>query len=204
MRKNRKSVAAREKNDDEKPRKRTYHDLSDGESESENPNVLYRALRPSEPDPFESGLLPPEGADTEMSASQHITSGSRAKVKSDWISLSRSKKVAAAWSVKQGGSGRVVKVQRPEGVEAYDLTQRSQAVHVFPALQGSSYNTALASQEVVVKGAIGKDQVLDVYDTRRVSVGEYNRVAVNDSVSKIRSRTLTKSRPTPVILTKKQ
>jgi hypothetical protein len=63
-----------------RPRTRADHSQSEGESESEDPNVVWRSLRPEER-PFEHGVRPPEGFGKEISASSHITSGTRAKKK---------------------------------------------------------------------------------------------------------------------------
>lgn len=198
---------SRKRKIEDTPRSRKRHHLSDGESDSEDPSVLYRALRPEE-DPEREGLQPPEGFDPDITHRQHITSGTGAKIKSPWISFSRSKKVAASWSTEKGGTGRIVKTRRPKDRTAFpsfDLTNREEAREVFPALKGSSYNTALASQEVVVKGPIPKDELseLEILQTRRVKVGEYQQATVGsppELVAKIRSRTKTSSTVWPVLL----
>lgn len=184
------------------PRSRARHDLSDGESDSEDPTVLYRSLRKEE-NPRVTGLLPPVGHDPSLSASQHITAGSRAKTKGPWISATRSKKVAAAWAAES--DGQVVKFRKPAPSEtpSFDMTNPDEARQVFPAMVGSSLNTAKASQEVVIKSRVPPENVIDVWKAKRVSVAAYHAATPQtepDMVSKVRSRTKTTNRPTPVLL----
>jgi hypothetical protein len=193
-----------------RPRTRKEHDLSEGESESEDPNIVFRALRKEE-DPFESGLLPPEGHDPSITATAHSTAGTRAKKKSPWVSLTRSRKVASAWaseSSKEGG--RVAKVRIPEELRAqegtvFDLTDPEQAKKVFPTLKGSSYNSAKASQEVLVKGGLGKEHVVDMFKARKLPVKEYEKLKQEkekhpEIYAMARTRTKTTGKPLPRIL----
>lgn len=183
-------------------RTRKRHNLSDGESDSEDPNILYRSLRKEE-DPFKTGLLPPDGHDPSLSASQHITAGSRAAVKGPWISGTRSKKVASAWAAKS--DKRVLKFRKPTGTESYDMTDPSQARKVFPSMSGSSLNTAKASQEVVIKDHVPPENMIEILRAEKVLVGRYNAARKNpepNQVGQIRSRTEASGTPTPVLLFK--
>jgi hypothetical protein len=186
------------------PRSRARDDLSEGESENEDEDILFRSLR-AEEDPFEHGLLPPEGHDPDITAKAHVSAGSRAKRKSPWVSLSRSRKVAAAWASENRG-GRVAKVRIPkelrESGNVLDLTDPEQAKSVFPTLKGSTYNTAKSSQEVLVKGGLGKEHVLDVLRARKLSVKEYGELDESDPnlYAKLRTRKTTKQRPLPRVL----
>jgi hypothetical protein len=183
---------------------RKRHHLSDGESDNEDEQILYRALRKDELNPFQNGLNPPEGYDPSVSASAHITSGSKAKAKSRFISATRSIKVAAAWSVKSGGEGRVVKFRKPDTTTTYattyDMTNEKQAALVFPKLKGTSYNLAKASQEVLIDTHVPRNCILDVFISKKVRATDYLNAKTDESTRKIRSRTVTESNPVPVIL----
>lgn len=183
-------------------RTRKRHNQSDGESDSEDPNILYRSLRKKE-DPFKTGLLPPDGHDPSLSASQHITAGTRAKVKGPWISGTRSKKVASAWAAES--DKRVLKFRKPTGTESYDMTDPAQARKVFPSMSGSSLNTAKASQEVVIKDRVPAENMIEILRAEKVLVGRYNAAKKKpepNQVGQIRSRTEVKGTPTPVLLFK--
>ena len=77
---------------------------SDGESDNEDPSILYRALRPEE-NPFIHGLNTPDGA-IQKTPRAHISAGTRAKTKSMWVSASRSIKTPSAWHLKIPLDGR--------------------------------------------------------------------------------------------------
>ncbi len=185
------------------PRKRKRHDLSDGESDNEDSNILYRSLRPDE-NPFKNGLKPPAGFDSNITASHHITSGSKLKTPSKWISTTRSFKVASAWASKIK-NGRVVKIRKPtqDQAESFDLTNPEEARRIFPNEAGSSLNSAKSSQEVLIDQHVSPDNILAVYGATRVTVARY-KAATSDSepglFKKIRSRTVAQSSPIPVLL----
>ena len=194
------------------PRSRKLHNLSDGESESEDPNIVWRSLRKDE-EPKKTGVRPPEGHDPSITASAHITAGSRARAKSPWVSTSRSRKVAAAWASES--DKRVAKLQIPQDQDPsmhFDLTNPHHATTVFPTGKGSSLNTAKASQEVVLKGGLGPEQVLALYEARKIKVYEYNdikkRLEDGEEIfidgkkiyAAFRTRTTTTSRPEPRLL----
>ncbi|MDT0611533.1 hypothetical protein [Streptomyces lancefieldiae] len=159
------------------PRYRDVHAESEGESESEDPNVFYRTLRPEEL-PLRNGLRPPVGHDPSKSAADHIRAGSRAKVKSSWVSFTRSLKTAAAWAAEN--ESRIAKVKLPAGARVedgrvYDTTDPEQLAAVFGGNGGSAENFAKASQEVVVKGGLGAEAVLEVFKAKYLSPEEYEQ-----------------------------
>ncbi|KVX22961.1 hypothetical protein WL02_05365 [Burkholderia ubonensis] len=185
-----------------RPRVRADHKQSDGESDSENPDVLYRSLRRDERDVRTTGLLPPQDHDPSISALAHVQAGSRAEVKSAWVSATRSKKVAAAWAARSEG-GQVAKFTKPAGKETYDLTTPHDQALIFPN-GGSGLNAAKGSQEVLIKGGVPAENITALWDARRVTVGEYNAASPSNTpnfVDKIRSRSKASETPTPVVLT---
>ncbi|NTZ07762.1 hypothetical protein [Burkholderia metallica] len=184
-----------------RPRVRPDHRLSDGESDSENPDVLYRSLRSNESDVRTTGLLPPEGHDASISALAHVQAGSRAEVKSDWVSATRSKKVAAAWAGKS--NGQVARFTKPADRETYDLTVPHDQARIFPN-GGSGLNAAKGSQEVLIKGGVPAENVTALWNASKVSVRDYHEASSSNTpgfVGKIRSRAKANDTPTPVVLT---
>lgn len=166
--------------DPTKPRVRPPHHLSEGESDNEDPRYAYRALRSDEEDPFAKGLSPPEGA-VDKTLDAHVRAGTGAKEKSDWISLTRSRKTAGAWSVDKKKKGRVVRVKLPpSAVDLNDPDQLSAA-----GVKGTASGFAKGSQEVAVKGEIPAANVTDVWDTTPVGPKE----ATSETRLRIRSRT---------------
>ncbi|CAF1106068.1 unnamed protein product [Rotaria sordida] len=163
-----------------KYRRRQRRPSSEGDSESENPNILYRAIREDE-QPFEDGLRPPPNHDPNKSATSHIRSGTRAKQKSPWISATHSLKEAARWaSVKEG---RVVVFEIPQDLAdqsnlphesrtMYDLTNLNDASLIFPK-GGPGLRSAESSQEVIIKDHIPPKCISTVYKVTSVSKDEY-------------------------------
>jgi hypothetical protein len=205
----------------DRPRYRKEDPLSEGESESEDPNIGWRSIR-AEEDPFTKGLRPPEDHDPGISAVAHVSAGSRAKVKSAWVSGSRSKKVAAAWG-SESKSKLVVKFRVSPGVRAhkfegrpgfFDLTDPDQAALLFPGGSGSVLNTAKASQEMLIHGGVPPSDVLALFEARKVSVTEFKRLKAELATGKevfldgkrlyavVRTRTEVKKgrRPQPRVL----
>lgn len=196
-----------------RPRTRQEHNLSDGESESEDVTVLWRSLR-SDENVGQDGLRPPKGHAPLITASAHIAAGSRAKVKSPWVSLTRSRKVAGAWASQS--DKRVAKVAIPpqkfDSGDAFDITNPDHASQVFPTGKGSSLNTAKASQEVVVRGGVGSEQILALYEARKITVSQYEdikkRMKAGEEIfidghklyAAFRTRTTTTSTPQPRVL----
>ncbi|MFF1920252.1 hypothetical protein ACFVW8_06700 [Streptomyces sp. NPDC058221] len=159
------------------PRYRDLHPESEGDSESEDPNVFYRTLR-SEELPLRNGLRPPMDSDVTKSAADHIRAGSRAKVKSSWVSFTRSLKTAAAWAAEN--ESRIAKVKLPQEARVtegrvYDTTDPEQLAAVFGNTGGSAENFAKASQEVVVKGGLDAETVLRVFKAKYLSPEQYEQ-----------------------------
>ncbi|MFE4450904.1 hypothetical protein [Streptomyces sp. NPDC056796] len=159
------------------PRYRDVHAESEGDSESEDPTIAYRTLRPEEL-PQRNGLRPPLGNDPAKSAADHIRAGSKAKVKSSWVSFTRSLKTAAAWAAEN--ESRIAKVKLPDKARiaegrVYDTTDPEQLAAVFGDSGGSAENFAKASQEVVVKGGLDAETVLGVFKAKYISPEQYEQ-----------------------------
>lgn len=128
----------------EGPRVRKRHRDSEGESDSEDPSILHRAIRPDERP--SQGLFAPDNAIFKEPAT-HVSAGSRAQTPSTWISLSRSRGVAAAWAdPRNGGSGYMVVADLPTGA-VLDLTDQGTRRELFG--KASAGNFAAGSQEVL-------------------------------------------------------
>lgn len=184
---------------DPHPRTRKRHHLSDGESDNDDPRVAYRSLRTDE-DPRD-GLRPPEDHDPAITATAHVTSGTRAKKRSRFISLSRSKKVAGAWASKN--RHRVVKVDLPRGSGVLDITRRSGRNAVFPSGSGSGLNTAKASQEVLSSKPVAPWRIAALYESEPLTVTEYDRrktEGTRPGEELFRSRRTTRERPSAFAL----
>ena len=168
-----------------KVRSRKRHNLSDGESENEDEDIVWRSLRKEEQVGI-SGVRPPKDHNPNLTASQHISAGSRAIEKSPWVSASRSRKVAGAWASESGK--KLAKIQIPKnrrGVtgpngeqDVYDITNSNDANKVFPSGEGSTLNTAKSSQEVVIKNGLGPENILALYEARKISVKQYNELKI--------------------------
>ena len=125
-------------------RVRRRHRDSEGESDSEDPSILHRAIRPDEKP--SQGIFAPDNAIFKDPAT-HVSAGSRAKTPSTWISLSRSRGVAAAWAdPRNGGSGYMVVADLPTG-KVLDLTNQGTRRELFG--KASAGNFAAGSQEVL-------------------------------------------------------
>jgi hypothetical protein len=196
------------------PRTRKRDNLSDGESENEDSSVVWRSLRSDENIGVE-GVRPPVGHDPTISASAHITAGTGAQVKSPWVSATRSRKVAGGWASQT--DKRVAKLKIPpsmssSGSKVFDMTKPSDADKVFPTGKGSSLNTAKSSQELIINGGLGPEQVLALYEAKKISVKEYNeikeRMQQGEEIiidghrlyAAFRTRTTVASRPEPRLL----
>lgn len=149
------------------PRWRAMDPDSEGDSDSGNPLVLFRALRPDEEDVRTRGIQPRPGYDPSKTLSQHITSGSRATKKSRFISASRSVKVPGAWA---GNGKKVVKFRLGPGIKAYDFTGTTTPV----SLGTLACRAARASQEVCIDGTIPPENILSVSIVHQVPLSVYN------------------------------
>ncbi|OCA54704.1 RHS repeat protein [Photorhabdus namnaonensis] len=207
------------------PRTRKRHPDSEGESESEDSSIGYRALRPDE-QPFTHGLRPPEGANPEISAYAHVRAGTGAKVKSSWISYSRSLKVAASWAA-AGGSGRVVKFRVGKHNRSFDLTNKADQIRMLREQATSSQseinlnpnkhpaiNFAKGSQEGLVYGKVDQSQMIAEYQSEKITESEYQvfkgKSTPGDMWKLVKSRTTVtqktdagkvKTTPEPVLIT---
>ena len=172
------------------PRVRDRHIESEGESESEDPEVLYRSLRPDELAPQIAGLRAPTGFDRGISAYEHINHGSKRLRKSMWISASRSIKVAGAWAAE--GHRRVVKFSKPVKGKTFDLTSetgRAAMLEQHESLTGkmpgnqqtvAAINFAKGSQEVVVSLRVQRSRVLEVYEAKSITEEERRELIKTD------------------------
>jgi insecticidal toxin complex protein TccC len=169
------------------PRVRERHISSTGDSDSEDPNVLYRALRADELQPQFLGLSPPAVNDPKITAYQHVAHGSTAKVKSKWISASRSLKVAAAWAGEN--KLRVVKFSKPAKTTVFDLTTEQgreamlnqhndtlpEGKRLTPESSSKAMNFAKGSQEVVINGGVIASRILAVYEAKTLDEAEHEK-----------------------------
>jgi len=183
------------------------HPESEGESESEDNTIVYRALRSNE-NPQQHGLVPPAGSNPSLSAAAHIQAGSRATVKSTWVSTTRSIRTAAAWAA-QNGYGRVAKIKIPEEMPreyVHDLTTETGQADVFGDKKPLGLNFAKSSKEVVLKGGVPPAAVVAVYDVERISEKQYAGRSEIDGAKYSKSRSLksinkVRASPYPVRLT---
>ncbi|MYM40250.1 hypothetical protein [Duganella qianjiadongensis] len=180
----------------EKPRSRKYHELSDGESGSDDPQVLYRALREDE-DPAK-GLRAPYGFDPSISGQAHVAAGSRAKKKSRFVSASRSIKPPAAW---QNEGGLVVKFKRPASGKVYDLTRLEDRKKIFASPNGRIANSAKASQEVIFTGTVPPQDIIKVYKVVEESNDQsYQSIRANPYMKAVRTRRKADEEPRRLVL----
>jgi hypothetical protein len=143
-------------------RERSY--LSDGDSDSEDSGFAFRALRPEEVKSIKVG----DGIFAQNPSATHssdiaIKQGSR--IKTQHIPLTRSKKVAAAWSLSAGGSACFVKI-RLKGLTPVDFTGDA-----GDGLESQTRNMARSSQEVHVKGTIPPDNIIGRFRVSTVPPG---------------------------------
>ncbi|MGV8001300.1 RHS repeat protein [Photorhabdus temperata subsp. temperata] len=210
------------------PRVRPRHPDSEGESESEDSSIGYRALR-SDEQPSIHGLRSPTGANPKISAYAHVRAGTKAKVKSSWISYSRSLKVAASWAA-VSGSGRVVKFRIKKSNRSFDLTNKSDQIRMLQEQATSSHseinldpnkhpaiNFAKGSQEGLVYEKVNKSQIIAEYQAEKITESEYSeykglkeKSTPDDAWKLIKSRTTVKktiegvkvkTTPEPVLIT---
>ncbi|MHB9146956.1 MAG: hypothetical protein ACYC2U_00620 [Candidatus Amoebophilus sp.] len=156
------------------PRKRDYHSDSEGESESEDDSIVYRALRVDE-DPSR-GLFS-KGQKTTYSLVEHINPwGLGCRTNSPWISTTRSLKIAAAWSSKSACK-EIAKIKmdnawreqecdhvEPGKRKIYDFTNQENINLFFLNKRDTrARNTAVSSQEVSIYREIPKENILALY-----------------------------------------
>ncbi|MBO1360594.1 hypothetical protein J2D73_12425 [Acetobacter sacchari] len=166
-------------------------DSDDEDSDSDDPLVFYRALRPDETNNvYVTGLSPiaykeqtsrkgvstvtPIPEDPGVTQYQHVRHSSKA-AKSQYISASRSKKLACAWAVSGGQTGHIARIELDEADydgKVFDLTDTS----VRDALGFESGNDrssgptatsfATSSQEVLIKGVVPPESLTLIKVTR--------------------------------------
>lgn len=131
---------------------------SDGDSDSEDPDFAFRALRSDEVKIILAGggIVAKDPA-ADLPTKKVISHGSR--MDSQYIPLTRSKKVAAAWSSlpPPEGSGHFVKIDLDK-LERADFTGAA-----GDGLDGRVRNMARSSQEVHVKGAIPFRNIIGLF-----------------------------------------
>ena len=152
------------------------------------PTFAYRALRPNEiMNLIRTGkLLPPctpcPSFDNccQKTLKQHITAGSKSKVKSPWISLTADIHTAALWASRSDGmllseydeirsgesSGIFVKI---------NLTGLKVKHPLSPGvvLKGTGRNAAIASKEIAVENVIPWANITNIYNAKQVTDDEY-------------------------------
>src|SRR4051812_5637340 len=187
-------------------RARKKHNLSDGESEedeavySPSDRSYFRSLREEE-EPEIGGLRPPVGHDPSISARAHVTAGSKAKVKSKYVSASHSMRVSGAWGASDGS--RVAKFQVPPDADFHDLMDEEVQEQV--GLKGTGLNAAKSSQEVLVGDGVPPEYVQAIYSAERTSVADYQGAGgagASGSDFRFRSRTVVDKPPHPVKMRK--
>lgn len=180
----------------QQPRFRKYHELSEGESDSEDPQVLYRALREDE-DPAQ-GLRAPYGYDASISGQAHVAAGLRAKRKSRFVSASRSIKPPAAW---QREGGLVVKFRRPSNGKVYDLTRFEDRQKIFDNPEGRIANFAKASQEVIFTGVVPPEDIIKVYKVvEEPHARNFRGIRLNPYMKAVRTRRKAGEEPRRLVL----
>ena len=132
--------------------------------------ILFRAIRPEEyPALITTGLLPPPGYDKNKTINQHVSAGSRSKLKSRYISCSTSEGSSAAWAY--GSSKLYVKfmAHMDYDFDKDDVLIRGEVVPlnkysvkcIVPGILAQ--NAAKSSNEVVIKDLVKPDAILEVF-----------------------------------------
>jgi hypothetical protein len=177
-------ISDKEKND-------RFKEIDQTDEVDFNQTWLFRALRPDE---LYTALkqkrivsacemLPQESPEEikrkeeckRKTVSQHVTSGTKADVKSDYISLTRSPKVAALWSCRRGAE---LSENLMSGVSSGIFAAiDSDSLELIPVTDDlvrgiSGMNAANKSQEILVKKEIPM-RLLRFYQSIEVSPGQY-------------------------------
>jgi len=149
------------------------------------PNIVYRALRPDELFTLVStGFLSapcsrcPYDVCCNISASAHVNSGSRANMKSRWISTTRSLNIASLWAARKGNamftaehapgkaSGIVAVIGLTSSLEYSDPTK-------IEEIGVTAKNATIASQEILIKDRIPYKNIIGLYQVEQVNKPEY-------------------------------
>ncbi len=148
-------------------------------------SLLFRALRPDELFTLfeKNALLPPcnpcPGQPCcDITPSQHVTSGSKALVKSSWISTTKSPGVAALWAsatikddgnvvrLKGDSSSGVFAVINSDGLDTYDPTEDL-------TIGVTGRNAAKKSEEILIKDMIPLSNIIGLCQATQVKKPEY-------------------------------
>jgi hypothetical protein len=146
--------------------------------------IVYRALRPDEIFTLVStGALTapcnvcPKDICCGITANAHVNSGSRANLKSRWISTTKSLNIAALWASRKqeaqfiighapGRTSGIVAVINLNRLEYLDPTTN-------PDIGVTAKNAALASQEILIKDKVPWSNVIGLYQAIQVAKPEY-------------------------------
>lgn len=155
----------------------------------EEPKHIYRALRTEEAFTLvnRGALLPPctpcpeAGACCDITPNAHINSGSKAKVKSRWISTTQSVECAALWSSNRpSGSGEVTRL--PSDMKAtssgiFAKIKTDGLVLIDPIeleLGATAENNAMASSEILIKDKIPGENISQLFMSKQVNKSEWD------------------------------
>lgn len=132
--------------------------------------ILFRAIRPEEyPAVITTGLLPPPGHDKNKTINQHVTAGSKSKVKSRYISCSTSEGSSAAWAYNTSKLYVKFMAHMDYQFDKDDVLIRDEVVPlnkysvkcVVPGVLAQ--NAAKSSNEIVIKDWVKPDAILEVF-----------------------------------------
>ena len=147
--------------------------------------IVYRALRPDEIFTLVStGTLTapcnvcPKDICCGISANAHVNSGTRANMKSRWISTTKSLNIAALWASRKqeaqfiighapGRSSGIVAVISLNRLEYLDPT-------TSPHIGVTAKNAALASQEILIRDKVPWSNIIGLYQAVQVAKPEYD------------------------------
>lgn len=182
---------------------------SDGESDEDDlvldpsESYYYRTMRVDE-QPQTHGLRPPDGFDPTLTARQHVTSGTRAKTKSQFVSGTHSMGVSGAWASQT--TGYVAKFQAPPSGQFHDLTTTQGQRDT--GLTGTGLNAAKSSQEVLIgNGGTGvpPEYITSIWHAQEMDVQTYRDEGGSGSTpteKRFSTRAQATKKPKPIRMTK--
>ena len=152
-------------------------------------NFLYRALRRDELASlfYNNALLPPCSycpvnevqPCCGITPTAHVNSGSRAKLKSRYISTTRDESIAALWSsVRETSDGNVIRLLgtgssglfaaiNPTGLQTFDPVED-------PSIGITAKNAAIASQEILIPDIIPLQNIVALFESIQVTKDIYD------------------------------
>jgi len=169
---------------------------------TERPSLLYRALRPNEIFTLlKTGkLLPPctpcpnAGPCCNITVSAHINSGSKALLKSRYISTTKSPAIAALWaSAKKNGDGSLLRLPNTiasSGVFVEIDTNYPNHLELMNpqnpdySLGKTAINSAKASQEILIEDEIPFANIRALYKAEQVTQPIWNAWTEGKSTGK--------------------